>query len=55
MHRFLALPDSDYDDQSDFEPVDTELMPLANQDPKLQYDYMQLPKLTKYGYILMHT
>ena len=47
--RFLAPPDSDYDNQSDFEPVDTALMPLTNQDPKLQYHYAhaQLPEFAK--------
>jgi hypothetical protein len=47
MTCFLAPPDSDYDNQSDFEPIDTTLMPLANQDPKLQYDYAQLPDFAK--------
>ena len=38
-------PDSDYDDQEDFEPIDTDLMPLAFQDMKLRLDYTNLPAL----------
>jgi hypothetical protein len=45
-------PDSDYDDQEDFEPVDTELMPLAFQDEKLRMDYTNLPPL-EYVHLLL--
>ena len=37
---------SDYDEQtSDFDPVDTEVMPLDSQDPKLKRGYVGLPQL----------
>jgi hypothetical protein len=37
--------DSDYDNQDEFEPVDTPLMPLEAQDPKLRFDYSKLSDL----------
>ena len=45
--EFNLPADSDYDeqDQDAFEPVDTQLMPLSLQDPKLHYDYTRLPDL----------
>ena len=43
---FAVPADSDFDDQDlSFEPVDTELMPLALQDMKLRLDYTTLPEL----------
>ena len=43
--EFNVPADSDYDDQDQdaFEPVDTELMPMSLQDPKLRFDYTRLP------------
>ena len=38
--------DSDFDEQEDFEPVDTVLMPLEDQDPKLMHDYLTVPDLS---------
>ena len=38
--------DSDYDEwTSDSDPVDTEVMPLNSQDPKLRCGYVGLPQL----------
>jgi hypothetical protein len=37
--------DSDYDNQEDVDPVETDLMPLEKQDPKLQADYITLPEI----------
>jgi hypothetical protein len=45
-HGDLAA-DSDFDAQeSDFDPVDTALMPLEDQDPKLMHDYLTVPELS---------
>ena len=48
MQKYGQLdPDSDYDGQeSDFVPIDTDVMPLGDQDPKLRADYIDLPHLT---------
>ena len=43
--KFKVPDDSDYDDQEDFEPVDTPLMLLELQDMKLRLDYTHLPLL----------
>jgi hypothetical protein len=44
---FTPPDDSNYDEQpEDFEPVDTDVMPLDSQDPKLKLDYTNLPNLT---------
>jgi len=44
--EFRVPADSDYDDQEDdFEPVDTDLMPLIFQDMKLRLDYVTAPPL----------
>ncbi|KAK2460212.1 hypothetical protein APHAL10511_007771 [Amanita phalloides] len=51
--EFDVPADSDYDDQEeDFEPVDTDLMPLALQDMKLRQDYVTAPPLV---YAEMHS
>ncbi|KAF8713521.1 hypothetical protein AX14_012974 [Amanita brunnescens Koide BX004] len=53
--------DSDYNEQmSDFDSVDTEVMPLNSQDPKLRRDYVGLPQLTyaeltPFGHISSHS
>ncbi|KAF8680809.1 hypothetical protein AX14_004475 [Amanita brunnescens Koide BX004] len=41
--HFSVAADSNYNDQEDFEPVDTPLMPLRLQDMKLCLDYTNLP------------
>ena len=41
--KFKVPDDSDYDDQEDFDPVETLVMPLALQDMKLRRDYTNLP------------
>ncbi|KAF8706958.1 hypothetical protein AX14_013751 [Amanita brunnescens Koide BX004] len=43
--EFRVPADSDYDDQEDFESVETEVMPLTLQDMKLRLDYTDLPLL----------
>ena len=43
--EFRIPADSDYDDQEDFELVDTPLMLLELQDMKLRLDYTHLPLL----------
>ncbi|KAF8315568.1 hypothetical protein F5887DRAFT_1084526 [Amanita rubescens] len=51
--EFRVPADSDYDDQEDdFEPVDTDLMPLIFQDMKLRLDYVTAPPLV---YAEMHS
>ena len=49
--EFRVPADSDYDDQEDFDPIDTPLMPLDLQDMKLRIDYINLP-LLKYVFLL---
>ena len=48
MQKYGQLdPDSDYDAQeADILPIDTDVMPLEDQDPKLRADYIDLPSLT---------
>ncbi|KAF8324384.1 hypothetical protein F5887DRAFT_1086609 [Amanita rubescens] len=50
--EFHVPADSDYDDQEDFEPIDTDLMPLVFQDMKLRLDYVTVPPLV---YAEMHS